>query len=350
MFEGIVYPKGHYATVDIASTAEFILNVQKTNGEIPWSQGGKTDPWDHVESAMGLTIGGYHREARKAYFWSSSTQMSDGSWWSYYESGKPQEGAYKDSNMTAYIAVGALHYYLATGDYGFLRLIWTTVSKAIDWVIGCQGEEGEILWAKRADGSIDKRALLTGSSSIYMSMGCALQIAAVLGKERPQWKASKQKLGDAIRHKPRLFDQSKSRFSMDWYYPILCGAITGKEARQRIEKSWNDFAVPDWGVLCVSDQPWVTTAETAELVIALTAMGDFEAAERVFGWIPDKKYDDGAFWTGLTIPDRVIYTTEKTTWTAAAVLLASDILYGITPASQLFSHGPREPFPLNPEL
>jgi hypothetical protein len=336
MYKAITLSRARYTQIDVAATTHFILNVQKGDGEIPWSPGGKTDPWDHVESAMGLTVGGCHQEAKKAYFWSAQTQLDDGSWWSYYEDGKPQEGAYKDSNMTAYIAVGVLHYYQSTRDRGFLREIWHTVSKAMDYVVGLQWTGGEILWAKRADGSVDERALLTGSSSIYMSLDCALHMARILGEERPHWEQAKRRLGEALRHKPHLFDQSKSRFSMDWYYPVLCGVVTGKEAHLRIEKSWDTFIVPDLGVRCVCDNPWVTMAETAELVLSLCAMEHFDTAEMVFGWLTDKRYDDGAFWTGLTFPDGEIYTREKTTWTAAAVLLAADSLYDLTPASGLF--------------
>ena len=346
MYRTTTLPKTQYPLVDVASIAEFILSVQKQDGEIPWSKGGKTDPWDHVESAMGLTIGGCHQEARKAYLWSSRSQLDDGSWWSYYMGGKPEKGAYKDSNMTAYIAVGLLHYYLATGDSEFLRFMWTTVSRAIDYVIELQGTEGEVFWAKRADGSIDKVALLTGSSSIYMSLNCALRIASLLGEEKPHWEVARMRLGRAIRHKPHLFDQSKSRYSMDWYYPVLCGALTEIEAQKRIQRSWNDFTIAGWGVLCVSDQPWVTVAETSELVISLAAIGEFEAAEMVFGWILDKKYEDEAFWTGVTVPDCEIYTKEKTAWTAAAVLIAADILYGLTSASTLFSHSFWKPYPV----
>ena len=347
MYRAVTNRKARYVPVDIASTAEFILSVQKTNGEIPWSKGGKTDPWDHVESAMGLTVGGFHEEAKRAYKWSSRSQMDDGSWWSYYEGGEPQKGAHKDTNMTAYIAVGALHHYLTTGDYEFLGNLWPTVCKAMDFTTAFQGEGGEIFWAKRADGSIDRKALLTGSSSIYFSLTCALRIASLLGEERPNWEMARIRLGHAIRRKPHLFDQSKSRFSMDWYYPILCGAVGSKEAKERVADRWDDFVVPAWGVRCVSDQPWATMAETAELVLSLAAIGDFEAAETVLGWIVDKKYDDGAFWTGVTFPDRQIYTLEKTTWTGAAVLLASDLLYGLTSASQLFSHDFWKPFPFS---
>ena len=134
---------------------------------------------------------------------------------------------------------------------------------------------------------------------------------------------------------------------MDWYYPILGNALTGYDAKKRIAQAWDRFVAPKWGVRCVSDQPWATMAETAELTIALAAIDEFETAEMVFGWLMDKRYDDGAFWTGVTFPDCTIYTMEKTTWTAAAVLLAADILYDLSPASRLFSHSFWKSFPFS---
>jgi len=324
--------------VDIKATAEFILQVQKPSGEIPWSTGGKTDLWDHVESAMGLTVGGFHQAAKQAYLWSLKMQQADGSWWSYYRAAEPVPDAYKDSNMTAYIAVGVFHYYLVTADEEFLIRMWPTVRKAIDFVLSLQGPQGEVYWAQKGDGRVEQRALLTGSSSIYMSLKCALRIADLLGQKKAGWEEAGLKLGRAIKYKPFLFDQSKARFSMDWYYPVLCGVITAKAAEKRIERQWPVFTIPGWGIKCVSDQPWLTMAETAEFVLSLAAIGEFETALRVYEWIYDKKYADGAFWTGVTYPDRVIYTEEKTTWTGAAVLLAADILYDLTPASRLFAH------------
>jgi len=61
-------------TIEIDAVANFIASVQKTNGEIPWSNGDKTDPWDHVEAAMGLSVGGYLIEARRAYMWMATSQ------------------------------------------------------------------------------------------------------------------------------------------------------------------------------------------------------------------------------------------------------------------------------------
>jgi hypothetical protein len=173
---------------------------------------------------------------------------------------------------------------------------------------------------------------------VFMSLKCALAVASLLKKRRPAWEAALAKLGEAIRHSPSLFNMMKARYSMDWYYPVLCGALTGAEARRRIDRSWDKFVVPEWGVRCVSDQPWVTTAEGSELVLTLAAMGDMERAAIVFQWLYDKKYPDGSYWMGVTFPDGVVWPEEKTSWTVAAVILAYDALHHLSPASRLFSH------------
>ena len=35
----------------------YILSVQREDGSIPWEINRKLDPWDHIEAAMGLSIG-----------------------------------------------------------------------------------------------------------------------------------------------------------------------------------------------------------------------------------------------------------------------------------------------------
>ena len=65
---------------------------------------------------------------------------------------------------------------------------------------------------------------------------------------------------------------------MDWYYPVLGGAVRGEEADALLAARWDDFVVPGLGVRCVSTNPWVTGAETCELVLALEALGDRERA------------------------------------------------------------------------
>jgi len=325
------------ASIDTEAMGAFIASLQKENGEIPWSRGGKTDPWDHVESAMGLSLTGRFAEARQAYRWMAETQLADGSWWSVTREGKPEDMT-RDSNISSYLAVGLYHHFLITEDEDLLRQLWSTMEAGIEYALSLQAGSGEIHWARNGEGVVDPMALLAGSSSIYMSLKCAGTIALILGKRRPAWAVAQNRLGEAIRNRPNLFNMMKARFSMDWYYPVLCGALTGEAARQRIDRFWDKFVVSGWGVRCVSDQPWVTIAEASELVLALVSMGDRERATIVFNWVCDKKYDDGSYWMGVTFPNGVVWPEERTSWTTAAVLLAHDALHDRTPASRLFNH------------
>ena len=240
--------------------------------------------------------------------------------------------------MSSYIAVGVFHHYLITADLYFLKQMWQTVAQAINFALGLQTSSGEIHWAISPEGKVDPMALLTGSSSIYMSLKCALAIAKILGYPAAGWHEALVKLGEAIKHKPHLFNITKSRYSMYWFYPILAGVLTGVDAQKRIDKHWKKYVVEERGVLCVSDEPWVTIAETSELIIALAAMGNQELADIVFSWIVDRRYADGSYWCGFTCPDIIIWPEEKFTWTNAAALMAVDAIYSLTPAGQLFSH------------
>jgi hypothetical protein len=323
--------------IDLDAPAALIARTQLPSGEIPWCDGQKTDPWDHVEAAMGLGVGGYLREARRAFRWLADAQLGDGSWYSAYLQGRVRDRT-RDANMAAYVAVGVYHHFLITREDEFLSEMWKTVCAAIQFALRLQAPQGEIHWAISPQGQVDRMALLTGSSSIYMSIKCALAIASVLGQTRPDWQAALQRLGDAIRCKPQLFNMTKSRFSMDWFYPVLAGAVTGVEAHRRIERGWRKFVVEGLGVRCVSDRPWVTLAETSELALALAGTGSLEKARIVFGWISDRRFEDGSYWAGHTFPDMTVWPEDKLTWTNAGILIAADALYGLTPAAMLFSH------------
>lgn len=324
-------------SLNIESVAAVIAQTQYSDGEIPWFRGDKTDPWDHVESIMGLTIGGYLGEARKGFEWLVENQLEDGGWYAAYKKGTPQDRTL-DTNMFSYIAVGAFHFYLITGDRPFVADLWPTIEKAIEYSVDLQAPSGEIYWAKSPEGVLDPMALLTGSSSVYMSLKCALALAKVLGHRKPRWEAAFYKLEDAIKNRPHLFNVTKSRFSMDWFYPILCGAITGEQAQRRINKHWKKFIVDGLGIRCVSDEPWITIAETSEFVLALCAIGNYRLAGIIFSWIQDKCFEDGSCWCGFTFPNMVVWPEEKVTWTNAVALMAADALYQLTPASRMFSH------------
>ena len=325
------------AAIDIDALAELIRSTQKPDGEIPWSPGDKTDPWDHVESAMGLSIAGDIDGAVRAFEWLKRGQLPEGCWYSAYRNGEPEDWTL-DANMAAYIAVGLYHYYLITRDDTFLEHMWPTMAAALDFAVGLQAPSGEIYWAKSPAGDIDRMALLTGSSSVFMSLKCGIAIADILRRGHAAWSEAATRLAGAIRYAQHRFEQSKSRFSMDWFYPILAGAITGAAARQRISSHWSKYVIDGKGVLCVSDEPWITIAETSELCLALAAMGDDARADRVFGWLAGHRFEDKTYWCGFTVPDGIIWPEEHVTWTNAVVLMAADTLYGITPASPMFRH------------
>ena len=324
-------------SIDVNAICNLIAEAQMASGEIPWCEDQKTDPWDHVEAAMGLTIGGYLREAQHAFDWMARMQLEDGSWYSAYMRGAPEDKT-RDANMSSYIAVGVFHHYLITADVTFLEQMWPTVSAAIEFALDLQTPEGEIHWAISPKGRIDPMALLTGSSSIYMSLKCALAITKILGRPVPGWRQALVKLGDAIRCKPHLFNIAKSRYSMYWFYPVLAGVLTGADAQRRIDKYWKKYVIEERGVRCVSDEPWVTIAESSELSLALAAMGNLDLAKIMFNWIADRRYEDGSYWCGFTCPDMIIWPEEKITWTNAVALMAADAIYNLTPAGQLFSH------------
>ena len=240
--------------VDVDAVTRRIAATQKDNGEIPWSEGDKTDPWDHVEAAMGLTIGGDYAKARHAYDWMRRMQLEDGSWYSAYKNGLPEDRT-RDSNMAAYIAVGLYHYFLITGDIRFVESMWDTVRAAINFALSLQAPTGEIYWAVSPEGRIDRKALLTGSSSVYMSLKCAVSLAMMLEKEHVGWSVAMARLKQAIENKPRFFDETKGRFSMDGFYPVLTGVMTGEMARKRIVTCLDKFFVAGQGVKCVCDEP-----------------------------------------------------------------------------------------------
>lgn len=320
-----------------AATAAGIAAAQCPDGAIPWFRGHHLDPWDHVEAAMALDTAGAHERAAAAYDWLAAHQNPDGSWYAAYadgDAGRPVDRG-RESNFCAYPAVGVLHHYLATGDEAFRRRMWPVVAGAVRFVLDLQQAGGQIGWKREADGTPVGDALLTGCSSIYHALRCALLLAELAGSPQPDWELAAGRLGHALRRHPERF-LDKSHYSMDWYYPVLGGALRGPEATARLARHWDDFVVPGLGVRCVRTRPWVTGGESAELALALWATGRPDRAVDILRWIRHLRAGDGLYWTGYVVDDRVVWPRELTTWTAGAVLLAVAALTGHEPTCAVF--------------
>jgi hypothetical protein len=314
----------------IVTTGRAIAAVQHADGSIGWPDG-HVDAWNHVECAMALSVCGLRREARHAYAWLASAQQPDGSWPVSPEDGGVEEWA-AESNHAAYCALGVWHELLVTGDEDFAAQMWPVVRAAVEFSIGLQTARGEIIWRRHADGSPDGYALLTGCASMYQSLRCAIALAEHVGEPQPDWELAAALVGHAVASHSEAF-ADKSRFSMDWYYPVLGGAVRGAAAERMVKAGWDTFVVPGLGVRCVSDEPWVTAAETCELAITLDAIGQRDQALELFAQIQFLRAAEGGYWTGWQFQNERHYPNEQSSYTAAAVVLAADVLGGRGPST-----------------
>jgi hypothetical protein len=327
---------GILSAAEVLESGRSIAALQCADGMIPWFPAGHCDPWNHVEAAMALTVCGLVEEAERAFDWLAASQLADGSWFNYYlETGV--EDSRLDTNVCAYVATGLWHHTLVTGDWTALDRHWPMVERAVDFVLRWQRPDGSVRWSLDPAGRPEGYALLTGSSSIYHSLRCAVAAAESLDRHRPDWELAAGRLGHAVAHHPAAF-APKAEFAMDWYYPVLSGAVTGDRATERLAGGWSTFVMEGFGVRCVSRNDWVTAAETAECAMALCAAGLVAAAHSMLAAGQQLRLDDGTYWTGMVYPEEATFPGgERTSYTAAAMVLAADALSGATPAAGLFT-------------
>ncbi|HSZ39261.1 MAG TPA: prenyltransferase [Trebonia sp.] len=323
----------------VVETGRAIAAAQLPGGAVPWPDG-HIDPWDHVECAMALSACGLSEPARRAYRWLRETQRPDGSW--PRTTGGPAAAGPEsvadhaaESHHAAYIAVGVWHEFLVTGDRAFTQAMWPVVRRAIDWTVGLQTPRGEVAWERDAAGQPGGFALLSGCSSILHGLRCAIALAGLADEPQPDWELAAVQLAHVLACHPEAFED-KSRFAMDWYYPVLSGALRGAAAGARLAEGWDTFVVPGLGVRCVSDQPWITVAETCELVLSLDAAGRRDEAAVMFREVHRQRHADGSYWTGWQFVNEAHFPDERSSWTAAAVVLAADALNGFSRGAAVF--------------
>jgi hypothetical protein len=321
------------SAAQLRDTATFVASLQHADGLIPWFEGHYGDPWNHAEGAMALTVCGLLDEARHAFEWSAEHQAADGSW-PMETVGATVTEASIDTNQVAYIAVAVWHHWLITGDITLVHRMWPVVRRAIELVVELQLPGGPICWSRDAAGSVNEGALLTGSASIVTSLRAAMALADLVDDPQPDWELAAARVAHAVARHPDVFID-KSNFAMDWYYPVLGGAVQGAAGLALLDNRWDEFVVAGRGCRCVSDRPWITAAESAELAIALDAVGDRARAVQLMADLQFLRAGRG-YWTGWVFPEDTLWPREQSSWTAAAIILAADALSDHSPASGLF--------------
>jgi hypothetical protein len=329
---------GVLSAEELAVTAEHLVSLQLPNGMIPWFPGGHCDPWNHVETAMALDVAGRGAEAAAAYGWLADIQRPDGSWHNYYSSDGSVEDTKLDTNVCAYVATGVWHHLLCTDDDATARTLWPMVERALGFVLGLRRPDGVPLWAIEPHARPWDYALITGSASIQHALRCGADLGDALGQPTPGWRTAADTMVSVIATRPDAFEP-KTRWAMDWYYPVLTGVLTGDAAVERLASGWDTFVMEGIGIRCVSDEPWVTASETAECALAYAAIGDLTTAVDLLEWTRTHRRDDGSYWTGIVYPERILFPfDEHTAYTAAAVILAVDAITRTTPAAGIFAH------------
>ena len=216
-----------------------------------------------------------------AYEWLADVQRPDGGWHNYYWPDGSVEEAKLDTNVCAYIATGVWHHWRCTWDRGFVDHLWPTVERALDWVLSLRRPDGA-----RAVGDRGRRHPAVGLRPADRHVEHPARAAL----RRARWPTSSASPGPSGSTPPTRWSRPsptgptrssrRTRWAMDWYYPVLTGALAGEAAKARLAEGWDAFAMEGCGIRCVSDEPWVTASETAECALAFAAIGDLATADR----------------------------------------------------------------------
>jgi hypothetical protein len=286
---------------------------------------------------MGLNFLNDKESSDLAFKWLTNNQNKDGSWYAKYSNNDPSE-LNKPTHFGPYISVAALHYYKIFSDKDKLLELWETIDSAIDFSLNLQGSNGTIPWSVDKNNQIENDFLLTGASSILKSLECAIAISKILDLDsNKKWTKAYELLAYAIKNPKGLFDKTidRSRFSMDWYYPIISGVLSDSEKDKYIKKIYKDFYIEGIGVKCVVEEPWVTVAETSEFIVSLVISNEIEEAKKLLIEVMNISDLNDIPYMGWQYEENIFWPEEKPSWTAAALILAADSIYDFSSGSDI---------------
>ena len=319
--------------------AKFIKSIQLDSGAIPSNDDGSHDPWDHIESIMGLNFANEYESSKLAFNWLIKNQNQDGSWFSKYMDDIPIQKN-KPTHFAPYISVAALHFYKIFSDKEYLEHLWPSIESAINFSIKLQIQNGTIPWSLDKNQKIEEDFLLTGSSSILKSIECGIAISKIIKstKNLEDWNHSYELLSKAIKNPSGKFDllKDRKRFSMDWYYPILSGCLNDNQKFFYVDKVFKDFYIKEMGIKCVIEEPWVTVAETCEFIICLMISGRDEDAKKLLKDVINISDINGVPYMGWQYEENIFWPLERPSWTSAALIIAADSVMGLSKGKDLF--------------
>ncbi len=324
----------------VATTAASIASMQEPDGAVPWTVGEHVDVWNHVEAAMALDVAGQGAAAAAAYEWCLRRQRHDGSWPMKIVAGQVEDAS-GETNMSAYLAVGLWHHWLLHRDLGFVERFWPVVHRGLDFVAGMQLPFGGIAWSQEWDdhgpARVNREACSPGPRASTSPSGPGSRWPS--SSTRPSPSGSSSAAGWAMRCASTA-TCSWTRRPSRWTGTTRCSAVPSAVARGSScsRQRWAEFVMPGLGARCVDTNPWVTGAETCELVMALDSLDDPRALT-LYADMQHLRHENGSYWTGSVhsttdaARESVFWPGEQTTYTAAAVILAADALSRTSPAS-----------------
>ena len=308
---------------DLQSAKDWIISNQSSNGAIYWDEKGKCDAWDHCECLIALAIFEEWTAFDRGIDWVLNNINSEGLIYSEFNLNEPSK-AFFEAHHAAYIFLPILQRYLIDGKKEYLKKRFKELRTIYKGMKSFQDDDGYFFWAKSSQGYADN-SLITASCSIELSRRAYKCISEIIGENfadnedflNKEMLASKKFNRDGI---------DRSRFSMDSYYPLLCGYGDQKDITVLLQ----NFYIEGLGIKCVIEEPWVTLAESSECVIALLKSGEKEIAHKIFNDIVKLKNKNGVFPTGYQYKLDLLWPDENSTWTNAAVIMAADCLFDLT--------------------
>ena len=249
---------------------------------IPWAVGEHIDPWNHVEAAMALLVGGEVEAAEAAYDWCLATQHADGSWPMKIIGDRGRGRQRRDQHVGLPRGRRLAPLAASAGTEAFVRRCGRRCAAAsTSWPACSCRRRHRLVAAGRRQGQRPTRCSPAARAS---TTRCGP------ASRSPSWSRSRSRTGSwrpagcgTRWRRTATCSSTRPTFSMDWYYPVLGGPLRGARGAPAARRAaGTTSSSPGSACRCVDTNPWVTGAETCELVLALDASATASGRSEIF--------------------------------------------------------------------